>query len=183
MCNIGYHLERSTRTILLQFGLVYELPLQYLFDSMWGKNGENVGDIYKFRVVYSKRVISASLEQYTQKSAISLKVVESDNIWYPFKYEDRLCFDNLLKQKGSCDDILIVKSDLVTDTSYGNIVYDFNGTLYTPANCLLKGTRRARLLRDGVIAERDLHCNEIEQCRSFYMINAMLNMIPAEVII
>ena len=183
MCNTGYHLERSTRSILHHFGLVYELPLKQLFDCMWGRNGENAEEIYKCRVVYSKRVISASLDHYMQKQSISLKVVTGDNVEYPFKYEDRGCFDNLLKQKGSCDDIIIVKRGLVTDTSYGNIVYDLNGILYTPVNCLLKGTRRGLLLREGIIAERDLHFHEIEQCRSFYMINAMLNMIPAEVII
>ena len=55
----------------------------------------------------------------------SLKVVVDDRIDYSFKSADRSSLNRLTAQKGDCDEIIIVKNGLVTDTSFTNIaVFD-----------------------------------------------------------
>lgn len=176
LCNLGAHIRRSSATLLYHYGVKNELPFGELFASaLAGLEGDCSG-IFKFRVVYGREVVSVSLEPYHMPASLSLKVVECNNIDYSFKYEDRSGLAELLQHKGDCDDILIVKDGMVTDTSYGNFVYELNGELCTPASPLLKGTRRELMLQEGLLMERDLPYGELCKCSAFYMINAMLNM-------
>jgi 4-amino-4-deoxychorismate lyase len=55
--------------------------------------------------------------------------------------------------------------------------------LYTPTTFLLKGTKREFLLSKGLISERELRIENIFECESFYMINAMVEPIPVTVIL
>jgi 4-amino-4-deoxychorismate lyase len=167
---------RSSNTLLHHFGIAVELPFGELYASALSViEGDGAG-LYKLRVVYGREVVSVSLLPYQEPVSITLKAVECDNIEYPFKYEDRSGLAALLQHKGDCDDILIVKDGMVTDTSYGNFVYELNGELCTPASPLLKGTRRELMLHEGLLRERDLPYGELCKCSAFYMINAMLDM-------
>ena len=176
LCNLEAHVRRSSATLLYHYGVKNELPFGELFASaLAAMEGDNAG-LYKLRVVYGREVVSVLLLPYQEPVSITLKAVECDDIDYSYKYEDRSHFALLLKDKGDCDDILIVKDGLVTDTSYGNIVYKMDGELCTPASPLLKGTRRELMLHEGLLRERDLPYGELCKCSAFYMINAMLNM-------
>ena len=176
LCNLEAHVRRSSATLLYHYGVKNELPFGELFASaLAAMEGDNAG-LYKLRVVYGREVVSVLLLPYQEPVSITLKAVECDDIDYSYKYEDRSHFALLLKDKGDCDDILIVKDGLVTDTSYGNIVYKMDGELCTPASPLLKGTRRELMLHEGLLRERDLPYEELCNCSAFYMINAMLNM-------
>jgi 4-amino-4-deoxychorismate lyase len=176
LCNLGAHIRRSSNTLQHHFGIAGELPFDELYASAFaGMEGDGTG-LYKLRVVYGREVVSVSLLPYQEPVSITLKAVECDNIDYSFKYEDRSGLAALLQHKGDCDDILIVKDGLVTDTSYGNIVYEMDGELCTPASPLLKGTRRELMLQEGLLRERDLPYGELCKCSAFYMINAMLDM-------
>lgn len=136
--------------------------------------------LFKLRVVYSDRFISWTLIPYIPKTIKRLKVVECDAIDYPFKFENRTAIESLLSYKDNCDDILIVKKGVVTDTSYSNIVFERMGSLYTPESYLLAGTKRAKLIRDGIISEEKIRPCDIDKYDKAYLINSMLDLYPVE---
>ena len=136
--------------------------------------------LFKLRVVYSDRFISWTLIPYIPKTIKRLKVVECDAIDYPFKFENRTAIESLLSYKDNCDDILIVKKGVVTDTSYSNIVFERMGSLYTPESYLLAGTKRAKLIRDGIISEEKIRPCDIDRYDKAYLINSMLDLYPVE---
>nr|WP_308570321.1 aminotransferase class IV family protein [uncultured Prevotella sp.] len=129
----------------------------------------------KCHIVYSDQVLSVSYQPYHPRPVHSLQLIECDAIDYAYKYEDRDLLLSLYGQRGQCDDILIVKNGVITDTSIANIaVYD--GTQwYTPAHPLLRGTQRELLLRQGLLTEREITPAELFSYRKLCTLNAMLD--------
>ena len=85
-------------------------------------------------------------------------------IWdYKYKYLDRTHIKELYAQRGNCDDIIMVKDRMLTDSSYGNIALLKDGVWYTPSTCLLNGTRRQQLIDQGKILEADIPVVDIDQ--------------------
>lgn len=177
--NISLHNERVSKTALHHYGTDLNLPI----DKILKENDISVNTLYKLRIVYSNKLESYSIEPYLQKELRVLRAVTNDNIEYSFKYEDRAALDALYSKRGDCDDVLIIRRGIVTDTSYGNVLYSDGEKLYTPANPLLKGTKREQLLRDGKIIERDLPADRIRDFLQWYVINSMLDPIPVMVCI
>ena len=81
----------------------------------------------------------------------------------------------LSARKGSCDDILIVKNGLVTDTSFSNVAFLDGSRWLTPEHPLLEGTKRAKLLEAGILAEADIRPEEIYRFKKVRLINAMMD--------
>lgn len=69
--------------------------------------------------------------------------------------------DILAAQKGDCDEIIIIKNGLVTDTSFTNIAIYKHGMWLTPKHPLLLGTKRAALLEKGIIQEADITVDDL----------------------
>ena len=112
----------------------------------------------------------------------SLKLVDGGALDYAFKYEDRSALMRLTRQKGICDDILITKDGFITDTSYSNVVLENSEGLFVPHTYLLNGTRRQRLLADGIVQERPIHKRKKGRGRgdlyfSFGIANFVLNIL------
>lgn len=133
--------------------------------------------VVKCRIVYSKEVISIDFESYKIRSIQRLALVEDNYIDYNFKYHNREAINRLLAHRNDCDDILIVKNSLVTDTSYSNIVFkNLDSQLYTPSSSLLAGTKRQKLIDAGIIHEREIYVNDIDSYLGVYLINAMIDI-------
>lgn len=130
--------------------------------------------IYKCRIVYDENKMEVEFLPYNVKPISKLKLVEGNSVSYEFKYADRQQFENLYLQKGDCDDILIYKDGLVTDSSYANIVFKKNNDWITPWSALLQGTMRQKLLEFGQIIEDEIRVKEILSFQSFKLVNAML---------
>ena len=81
-----------------------------------------------------------------------------------------------MAQKENCDDILVVKNGLVTDTSFTNVVFESDKGLFTPSTYLLPGTKRQTLLKERVIKEKVIRIEDIEDYRKLYLINAMMGI-------
>ncbi len=134
-----------------------------------------VSGIYKLRISYDEKKIGViNLLPYQPKAINSLQVVFCDTIDYSVKRENREQINCLYNLRGDADDILIIKNNLITDTSYGNILLYDGESWITPSSYLLKGTCRARLLHDGVITEREVTINDLNNYTKFMVINAML---------
>lgn len=82
----------------------------------------------------------------------------------------------LYEQRGTCDDIMIVKNGCITDSYNANLIF-FDGRLWwTPDTPLLAGTQRARLLDEKRIFPRRIMPGDLVQFEKAGLINAMLNM-------
>lgn len=129
--------------------------------------------LYRCRLLYDKNQISVSYHEYQKREIKSLKLVY-DEIDYSFKYSNRDNLDKLFSFKDGCDDILIVKSGLITDTSISNIAFYNKGVWITPKSPLLKGTTRARLLEEGTIIEADIRVEDLKSFSKVALLNAMI---------
>lgn len=111
----------------------------------------------------------------------SLKVVCDDDIEYNYKSTDRSRLNALVEKKGCCDEIVIIKNGLVTDTSFTNIaIYDGTSWL-TPKHPLLAGTKRACLLDRGAIKEADITINDLMRAKRLRLFNAMIDFGEREI--
>jgi len=136
--------------------------------------------LYKCRVVYDAISVEVEFAPYQAKMISTLLLVENNKIEYSHKWEDRSQLNKLFTMRGNCDDILIVKNGLITDTLYANIVFKKSGKWFTPQSRLLNGTMRQFLLQRGVIEEREISVANFREYEQFKLINAMLEFdLPA----
>lgn len=130
--------------------------------------------IYKCKVLYDRKIQSILIEPYIQRKIKSLKLIEENTISYNFKFTDRDQLNQLLGRKENCGDILIVKDNLVTDTSFSNTIF-FDGTQWiTPSTPLLQGTMRGFLLTEQIIVEKEIKLTDLKYFKKARLINAML---------
>lgn len=132
-------------------------------------------DNMKCRVVYdSKGICEVTISPYVMRPVHSLRLVCSDDIEYTYKSTDREAINRLFARRGEQDDIIIVKNNLLTDTSIANIaLYDGN-RWYTPRQPLLCGTRRSLLTDHGMLHEADISPQMLPCFRSIMLFNAMI---------
>ena len=132
--------------------------------------------LVKCRIVYDEDIQAITYTPHTPKVIRSLKLVYDNSINYHCKYHDRDHINELYVQKGECDDIIIAKDGMLTDSSYSNIALLQNGKWYTPTTCLLKGTRREQLIDQGRLVEREISVDDIGKYESVCLINAMMGL-------
>lgn len=169
--NLDLHRARMNRTAMHHFGRGVTLDLVHDMVPAELRTG-----LVKCRVVYGKQVERVEFTPYAFRAIRSVALVHDDAIEYTFKSTDRSRLDSLRREAGT-DDIIIIKNGLVTDSSFANIVLEFpDGTLHTPSTPLLAGTKRERLLRDGIIAEREIREADLRAAAKIYMINAMIDL-------
>jgi len=134
---------------------------------------ENISEgIYKCRVMYGMQIKEISIEPYVFKKINTIKIIRDNAIEYSHKYTDRNRFQQLLSEAGS-DEILIVKNNYITDTSFSNVIFFDGITWYTPALPLLNGTMREYLLNRKIIFEKNILLNDLHQYKILRIINAM----------
>ena len=131
--------------------------------------------LYRCRVIYDNDSYKVSYHSYSKRTIKSLKLVYDDTIVYDKKYADRRELEILMKQKGECSDILVVKNGLVTDTSIANIALKQNGQWFTPSSPLLYGTTRQRLLDKGKLKIRDIKAVDLNDYSQIALMNAMID--------
>jgi 4-amino-4-deoxychorismate lyase len=137
--------------------------------------------VYKCRVIYDEKNVEIEFIPYVLRPVRSLRLVNDDNISYSYKFTDRTKIERLSELRGGCDDILIIKNGMVTDTSFANVIFmDINGNWVTPSTCLLKGTRRFNLLNNRIITEKDIHVYDLKHYIEIKLINAMIGIEDSE---
>jgi len=129
----------------------------------------------KCRLVYGQDVDKIEYSQYEERK-FNHFVLQQTNIDYPFKYTDRSAFETLKTQLSSSTEIILVKNDLITDTTFTNLLFkDSSGNWFTPSSPLLEGTQREFLLDEEVIEEREIRVKDLQNYTHFMMINAILD--------
>ena len=168
-CNIDYHNDRLNCTRHHFWQTEKDINLNDYITPQ-----ENNATI-KVRVVYGENGIEdISYSEYSMRNIKRLKIVTDNNIEYSFKSTDRSTINKLIEEKGFCDEIIISKNRLLTDTSFTNIALYDGKTWYTPKHPLLIGTKRADLIKKNIIIEKDIHENEIFEYKAISLFNAMI---------
>lgn len=163
------HLRRMQETQREAFGTAFPVALAQVPPAF--RRGK-----VKCRITYDRQVRRIDFEPYRPRLVRSLRIVDGSHLDYHLKYADRHALDALFALRGGCDDILICRHGYLTDTSYANVAL-YDGTRYvTPSTCLLNGTRRQYLLRQGILHEADLRISDLPRYPRLYLINALLGI-------
>ena len=177
VCNLPYHQARMDRTLRHFFPHTHIPTLRDCLTDLPQDDG-----LYKARVVYGEGgIVEMGCTPYQMRSIGSMKLITCDTIDYTFKSTDRSALTALTTQKGTADEIIIVKQGFLTDTSYSNIALYDGHRWYTPRKPLLPGTMRQSLLDQGQLTERDLTPADLSQFQTLSLINAMMPLGRCEV--
>jgi 4-amino-4-deoxychorismate lyase len=138
--------------------------------------------IYKCRFLYSRGMEKVEFLPYAPHIIQKLFLISVEELDYSFKFANRDAFDRLKKitvtERDS--DILIVKNDLITDTSFANIAFYDGNHWYTPDSPLLKGTKRAFYLEKGMLSEKKITPADLPCYQKARLLNAMLDIEDGE---
>ena len=177
--------KKYLETIKIDDGLIYHVEFhQSRLDNALNEDAvhdlENLlspplNGLYRCRVVYDKQNIQIDYFPYNKRSIKSLKVIYDDEIEYGHKYENREAIEKLFSQREECDDILIVKNGLITDTSIANIAFYDGDNWITPKEPLLQGTTRTRLLKEKKLIQKNIRVEELKTYKKIALMNAMID--------
>jgi 4-amino-4-deoxychorismate lyase len=166
--NLEYHQKRVDRTRRELFHLSDKLDLKEHLNNL-----PHAG-VHRVRIEYEKDVKSLTCRQYeVNREFNSFKIVHS-KLSYQYKFSNREELDSLVHKSNECDDIIIVKNGLLSDTSIANIALEVNGVWLTPQLPLLRGATRERLLDEGLLTCAHLTVKDLEKMEKFAIINSLL---------
>ena len=174
--NLDYHQARMNRSSVELFGINSPELINSFANEIIPLSG-----LFKVRVTYDRVINSIEFIPYKVKPVKALKLLHHDEITYKHKFLDRSQLEALLNQKENADEILIVKSGLITDCSYSNIVFKKGVRWFTPQSYLLNGVMRQSLLKSRQIVEADINETNFREFESCKLINAMLGMDSGEI--
>lgn len=163
------HQERVTKTMLDYFPGTKVIDL---FDVLYRTSFPAEG-LYKCRVVYDTEIRSIEYTPYIKRDIHSLRLVVTDFESVPYKKEDRCVLDAAFALRGDCDEIILVKNGLLTDTSFSNIALYDGSDWCTPRIPLIYGVNRTQLVMDGVLTEKDITPPELMNFKRISLFNAM----------
>lgn len=175
--NLPYHERRMERSLRNVFGARRCVRLAGLLEAAAIPSG----GLHKCRVLYDRDSFEIAYAPYQAKRICRIRTVEDDHIRYPYKFEDRRDIDRLFALKGDCDDVLIIKEGKVTDCSFSNIAFRKGSTWVTPADALLRGTMREKLIDEKRIEVQEILKADIPSFDTFKIINAMLEFESPEI--
>lgn len=168
---LPYHEARINRTREAFYDLARPISLRHLFSPTLLTHPKG---LFKIRVLYDQAIEKIEIHPYTPRPIQSLKIVQGQ-LDYTYKTTDRKAIHQLYAQREQCDDILIIKNGLVTDSSYCNIAF-FDGAIWwTPATPLLKGVQRQFLLDQGIISARNIALTDITSFQKIKLFNAIID--------
>lgn len=129
--------------------------------------------LYKFRIEYDlENQFNTQLIPYAISELDDFELVIDNEINYSFKSAERTQLQKL-KDKSHADEVIIVKNNQITDTSYSNLLFLKDKTWFTPKNYLLNGVMRQNLLQSNKIKEAEITLNNIREFTHFQLINAL----------
>jgi len=167
---LKYHQLRVNKAFEIYYPTMQPISL---FDELNKLNIPQEGT-YKCRIVYSETVQSVEITPYIMREIKSLKLVETYLESYKYKIEDRTVYKAAFEQRAGCDDVLLYKNGLLTDTSYSNIALFDGENWHTPQFPLLYGTNRAELIERGTIVEKDIRVSDLKKYQRIALFNAMI---------
>lgn len=141
--------------------------------------------LLRCRVVYGKRIERVEFLPYQIRQPLKIGFVEAPEIEYHFKWEDRRAFSKIMKQRPDCQEVILTKNELLTDSTIANPAF-FDGEKWlTPATFLLPGTRRQMLIDNGILQEELIFRKDLRLFKKVALLNAMRGLewaLPLEIL-
>ena len=129
--------------------------------------------LFKFKITYDlEGNYKEQLIPYAIPEIEDFELVSVEDLDYRFKYEDRKKL-NQIKEKSSCEEVIIVVDNWITDTSFSNLIFLKDKKWYTPTTYLLNGVQRQNLLKTNQIEEIQITLDNIKEFTHFQIVNAM----------
>lgn len=167
--NLDLHQKRVDATFSF-FGKDETLDIGKIFEDL--KLEED--GLYKLRIVYDlDKKFSSRMIPYAYSQKTEFALVVNNTLDYSYKFEDRKVFD-LMKNKAKSEEIIIVKNNHITDSSYANLLFLKDKQWYTPNTYLLNGVQRQQLLKTKKVKETDINLQNLKTFSHFQMVNAMI---------
>ncbi len=167
--NLSYHEDRMQRALLKVYGQKKRFNLA---QEIKVPKGQRQG-LFKCRIVYNTSILEVQFSPYKRKRIHSIKLVVDENISYPHKFEDRTCITKHTQNLKKGEEVIFVKKGLLRDASYSNIALFDGEAWHTPTYPLLKGTKRAELLKKGVIQSKKIRPGDLKKYKRISFITAM----------
>ncbi len=143
-------------------------------------------NLFKCRILYDKEIHSIEIQPYLIRSIQNVKIIHTGHVSYNHKYVERHALDIYRQKYPSYDEVIFIRKGKITDAYYYNIVVEtHDNQLLTPDTPLLKGTKRASLLRKNIIQIRPLKETDLYNAKYIHLINAMtelgeIRLIPSQ---
>ena len=162
------HQKRMNNTFS-NFGKVCKIDIYNLFLNL--EHDED--GLYKFRIEYDlENNFKTQIIPYAISELGDFELVIDNEIDYSFKSADKTQLQKM-KDKSHADEVIIVKNNQITDTSYSNLLFLKDKTWFTPKSYLLNGVMRQNLLHLKEIKETEVTLDNIKEFTHFQLINAL----------
>lgn len=172
---LDYHQSRFEKTQIAAFGKVIHPSLKKFISEQPFRRESLPGILYKCRVVYDDRSLDLTCAPYRSRKISRIRIVYANDIDYHFKFEDRTCLEKLKTGLNDETEVLVVRNNLLTDTTFTNIAL-YNGTKWlTPAEPLLEGVQRKFLLQKKLIFPEEIRLNDLKHFQKIKLFNAMIS--------
>ena len=165
---LDLHQKRVNDTFA-HFGKEGSIDLGSLFNNLQ----HNEDGLYKLKITYDlNKNFRTQMIPYAISEINNFQIVENNSYDYSFKFEDRKELEKM-KARAKADEIIIVKNNHVTDTSFSNILFKKGKDWFTPKSFLLNGVQRQHLLKNKKIKEAEITLQNLKEYSHFQVINAM----------
>lgn len=165
---LEFHQKRINQTFS-HFGKEGSIDLKKIYEKL--EHDED--GLFKLRLVYDlDKKVRTQMIPYAIPEIADFQLVENNSFDYSFKFEDRKELDKM-KMKAKTEEIIIVKNNHITDTSFSNLLFLKGKDWFTPSTYLLNGVQRQNLLKQKKIKETDITLQNIKQFSHFQLINAL----------
>ncbi|MDQ0476018.1 MULTISPECIES: aminotransferase class IV [Chryseobacterium] len=165
---LDQHQKRVNETFS-NFGKEVTINLEEIYKSL--EHDED--GLYKFKIVYDLTgKYKTQMIPYAMSEISDFKLVENNSYDYSFKFEDRKELEKM-KILSKAAEIIIVKNNHITDSSYSNLLFKKGKDWFTPKTYLLNGVQRQHLLQSKKIKEAEITLQNMSEYSHFQIINAM----------
>ena len=165
---LDHHQKRVDATFA-HFGKEGSINLSEIFRNL----DHDEDGLYKLRISYDlNKNFRTQLIPYAISEINNFQLVVNNVYDYSFKFEDRKELEKMLQQARS-GEIIIVKNNHITDTSFSNILFKKGKDWFTPSTYLLNGVQRQHLLQKSKIKEAEITMQNVSEYSHFQLINAM----------
>jgi Branched-chain amino acid aminotransferase/4-amino-4-deoxychorismate lyase len=169
MMNLDLHMARLTKTVQHFFPNCSPPILSIAVPPMY-QHG-----LYRCRITYSQKIEHVEFIPYVRRQITTLSLIDAPTLNYSWKSCDRSGLEALKTASGH-DEVIIVKNDTITDTTFSNLVFESAAGLFTPTTFLLPGVQRSKLISEGVVRETTITVNDLCKYNRVFLINAMLDL-------
>ena len=167
--NLEHHLKRIQRTIKhFKWKMDISEKLKIKSEKLKTKK-------LRIRITYNQWDIK-TIEFFPIKERrfTKFKIININHFNYSFKYKNRKFFTFYSKLFPQFDEFILVKNNLITDTTISNLAFFTGSEWLTPKYPLLKGTKREELINKKLLKEENIHKSDLKYFKKMAMINAIL---------